>query len=180
MTTWITVQSALICLLAFIQFVTLRQLAIVTRRTSPQGARLTEDGPRIGECIRTFLPPDSNILLSTSDVHGNLILFLSSACRICENLEREVALLSDSWRREFHVLIHFDDGDPAFDARSANLKRFTAISTLKSPLRTNLGIGFVPYAVLLDSQLRVVKKALVNNAHHVESLFDAEILVSRQ
>lgn len=170
MTTWLFINSLGLTAVAFVLYLTLRQLGYVLNRVTPLGARGTSDGPRIGENLAPQLP-----FMFRGDERSKalLILFGADACAICAQIKIDAHALAKSWRTEADIVLIYDclpetDGSPVEElVKGLFFKR-------ECELRRRCGASFVPFGIVTDRTGTVVGKGLVNEIGHLESLLELE------
>lgn len=169
MVTWLTVNSILIAVVAFVLYLTIRQVGVVLSYVGPIGARQLTNGPRIGENISVVLRAEHERLrvLRTP----RLLVFGSKACSVCRHVRYACEQLAPVWRNAAEIVMIYDE--TIDDERSEPQNGRNGLQWLgDTNLRQRLDINTVPYAVAMDAEGTVIGKGLVNNASHVESLLE--------
>ncbi len=166
MVIWATINSIGLLLLANVLYVALRQIGLMLGRLGPVGARSTADlSPRIGEYISQYT---ARIALEQSDL-STLYLFAGRSCSVCGAVREAAEALVPQWRGVVRIVMIYDKlpigGSPP--------KSHGLILAEDTALRGDLGIGFVPFGVLVDAGEKVLARGLVNEISHVESLLEA-------
>ena len=110
----------------------------------------------------------------TRDGRGQLLLFLSPDCTVCEALLPALRSAQGAERQWLDIVLA-SDGESARHAefvREKNLGKFPYV--LSEPLGRSYGVSKLPYAVLIDEAGRLASTGLVNTREHLESLFVAK------
>lgn len=165
---WLVLNTAGLCLLAVVQYVTLRQIGIMLGRLAPLGARSVDsDGPRAGEVIESQMAQFRSQTDETSDI---VFLFVSKSCSICKEIRRSAEELSQHWNRQIQIALIYDDPSPT-DLPGKHQDGLWFFYGGR-PTRELLGIDGVPFGIRVDSADRVLGKGLVNTISHIESLLE--------
>jgi len=153
-----------------------RHVAFLYMRLGPLGARMMDSGPPIAEQAPQKSVVDANgtsVALSGTRSRLQLLLFISPGCKTCHDLAPSVRRLANASRRDLDFAI------VASGARDHNLrfiKEYDLSSVtyiINDQIGLDYGIIITPYALLLDTNGRVVTKGLVNNIAHLESILNA-------
>jgi hypothetical protein len=165
---WLIWMNAVgLVLLSGVVFLLVRQVGILFGRLGPTGARSSEDlSPRKGENLRYYM---RRVKVPTSESRQpQILLLLSTNCYVCKNIRSSAFELARHWGRKMDITLVYEEGG---DQMPATMPAGLSIIH-SSPLRVELGIGFVPFAIRLDANGTVIDRGLVNEASHVESLME--------
>lgn len=166
--------------LAVIVLALARQVGVLHERIAPAGALSINRRLKTGE-----VAPE----LTVQDLDGELIeiggaseagrstflFFLSPDCPVCKSL---LPVVTSALRREADWV----DGVFASDGgRTAEHQEIVAEHKLRrwpyvvsELLGRMMGVGKLPYAILIDETGKVAAMGLVNSREHIESLFEAK------
>lgn len=164
---WLAINSFGILLTATLLYLVVRQVGLILNRLGPIGARSSADvGPRVGENL-------SPVVASHDLVQENgkftLLVFGSDSCGICAKIRPATESLVKYWRDKVNILMVYDgETRNENDARQDKSVRMVRSNSVRS----KLGIGFVPFGVIVDSSGVVLGKGLVNDISHLESLLE--------
>ena len=168
MTFWLALNSAGIVILGAVTFLILRQLGFVLQRAGPSGARMTNEGPRVGENVSPLFPA-----AATKNGKSKLVVFLSDHCSVCKLVRAGAEPLAKVWKQDSEIYLVYDtesrDSETEFELIAPGLQVRRAFR-----LREALGASFVPFAAVMSPDGVVVGKALVNEIAHLESLLEQE------
>jgi hypothetical protein len=104
---------------------------------------------------------------------SKLLVFVSKQCSICGVVREGAIRLSESWRKDSEIFLLYDC-HPAEHETDFALIRSGLQEKRDQNLKVQLGITFVPFAVVVDMDGLVVGKGLVNEISHLESLLELE------
>ena len=164
MAAWLIILTTLTCAQSVLLYILLKQVGQILRTTGPVGARLSVEGPRIGENIGHHIDPLARI----DHDKGLLVVLASTSCGVCDAVREGAEGLYRHWRKEFEILFVYEDRDVRTQKRGDGV-----IIAQSRELRRRLGIGFVPFALVATPDGTVVSKALVNHIGHLESLLES-------
>jgi methylamine dehydrogenase accessory protein MauD len=167
MSYWLALNSAGLLVVSIVLFLVLRQVGYLLQRAAPIGARMTDDGPRIGELIALDIEEPS-----TMTERAKLLVFMAEHCSICKAVRHGAEELARQWRLDADIVLVYDssaqeEGPLQTLSPGLHYKRDSA-------LRHQLGIHSVPFGVVASAAGRVVSKGFVNEISHLESLLEAE------
>jgi methylamine dehydrogenase accessory protein MauD len=168
MTTWLLLNSIGLAIVAAILYLVLRQLGFVLRRIGPVSARSTPVGPRIGENLTSHI---RDLVRDGSGDKATLLVFVSDVCSICSSVKAGAEKLAEAWKRDAQILLVYDCNHPH---EEQPLRKLTPALFVRRSLsmRTDVGVTFVPFAVVMDRDGLVIGKGLVNDISHLESLLE--------
>jgi methylamine dehydrogenase accessory protein MauD len=155
-----------------------RQIGVLHQRIAPAGALSLRQPLKVGDPT----PEMTLTALDGSTVHiggarggrGQLLLFLSPDCRICEALLPAVRSAQGAERQWLDIVLA-SDGESYAHAefvREKHLSKFPYV--VSEHLGRSYGVAKLPYAVLIDEAGRLSSTGLVNTREHLESLFVAK------
>lgn len=170
MTMWLFLNSVGLAAVAFVLFLTLRQLGFVLNRVSPLGARGTSEGPRVGENLSNQL---SFVFRESERAKALLIVFGSDSCSICAQVKIDAQELAKTWRTEADIVLIYDCSEQTDSTPMEELGKGVFFKR-EWELRRRCGATFVPFGIVTDRKGNVVGKGLVNEIGHLESLLELE------
>jgi methylamine dehydrogenase accessory protein MauD len=172
MRVWLFLNSISIAAIGAILFLMVRQIGFILKRVGPVGARSTSDGPRIGENVVHYF----SAMRSAADKSGGkskLVIFGSDACSICAVIKKGAETLSKVWSMEADLYLIYDCEEKSGESALTILSKGLFFAR-DCNLRKQLGVTFVPFAMVLDHAGTVIGKGLVNEIGHLESLLELE------
>jgi len=147
-----------------------RQVGTLHLRLGPRGAlEIDDEGPPLGEAPVPINATDSNGNHVTIGGPGQaqLLLFVSSTCRVCEEVLPAAAVVARAGALQALILT---DGDGGVEML---LERRAPAPIVAAPEATRTySVPGTPYAVVLDSGGIVRAKGTVNNLEQLEGLVD--------
>lgn len=156
-----------------------RHIGLIYSRLPPQGARMGNPGPDIGEHPAT---PNLRTLhgepvLVGAGARKTLVVFMSPSCSQCTNLAPAVRSIHRSEARQLQVVVAVTRGSAAEAADLVRASKLDGVPVAFSPeLALAWKVMTTPYGVLLSTDGVVRAKGVVNNADHLESLLRADEL----
>lgn len=168
--TYIWLAALTLCLggLGRIFFLMVRQIAYLAQTESPLAARQETVGPEIGQ----DLSGSFGSLLGRGKAKLTLVMFGATGCAVCRHLKGQpLEKVLHYWRREADFVVAYDEEEQSVPAelKAGSYRHLFGLQAL----RESLGIDYVPYTFVMDGQMRVLAKGLVNNLSHFESLLEA-------
>jgi methylamine dehydrogenase accessory protein MauD len=155
-----------------------RQIGVLHSRISPQGARIVNAGPRIGDPA----PPvnTQNIhhqIMTLGSDHGKstLLLFITPGCSVCAALLPSIKKLANDERKTLEVkLLAFGTNVEAAEMYFAEheLASSTPLA-VADDLAMQYRVTLSPYGIIVDRDGIIRSKGIVNSYEHVESLLNA-------
>lgn len=156
-----------------------RQIGVLHQRIAPAGALSLRQPLKLGDST----PEMSLAALDGSSVkiggvrggRGQLLLFLSPDCAVCEALLPALRSAHGAERDWLDIVLASDGADREKHAefvRAKNLAKFPYV--LSEDLGRSYGVAKLPYAVLIDEAGKLRATGLVNTREHLESLFIAK------
>jgi len=168
---------ALVLLLAAAVTILARQIGLLHIRMVPSGALTTNSGPDIGGVVPDFQELDIDgvvVALHQESRKRAFLLFHSPGCSSCLDLMPVIRSMFRTERSSLRLILVSVKDDLVENRRFIEQHRLEGIPYIVSPgLRNHLNVYQVPYALLLNEKGVLLAKGLVNNFHHVESLFNA-------
>ena len=135
---------------------------------------ITDDGPQLHERMPEFSGQDlTDRPIAVSDFRGRplVVLFLSLACRPCEELLRELTPMRRFTLRPPEFLLVLE---AAYAEAKGLLQSYGAsVPAIVDPgaeIRASLGIARVPFGVLVDQDGVTRMKGVTNTRRHLEAL----------
>jgi methylamine dehydrogenase accessory protein MauD len=180
-------QIALWIALAILGFVCLalaRQVGVLHQRIAPAGALSLRQPLKLGEAApeMTLSTLDgSSVRISGAQAaggrerrRGQLLLFISPDCGVCETLLPAVRSAQGAERAWLDIILASDgERDRHLEfVREKGLGRFPYV--LSEHLGRTFGVSKLPYAALIDETGKLTATGLVNTREHLESLFVAK------
>lgn len=164
-------------LLSLVCLVLARQIGVLHQRLAPVGALALPQRLKLGDpapqlSLRAL--DGSMIDIGGARGRGQLLLFLSPDCAVCEALLPAVRSAQVAERGWLDIVLA-SDGQPeqhrAF-VRDKDLGKFPYV--LSEQLGRSYGVAKLPYAVLIDEEGKLSSTGLINTREHLESLFVAK------
>ena len=155
-----------------------RQIGVLHQRIAPAGALSLRQPLKVGDPT----PQMTVAALDGSPVQiggvrggrGQLLLFLSPDCKICETLLPALRSAHGA-ERDWLDIVLASDGESDKHAqfvRDKSLSKFPYV--VSEQLGRSYGVAKLPYAVLIDEAGKLSSTGLVNTREHLESLFVAK------
>src|ERR1700692_55486 len=154
-----------------------RQIGVLHQRIAPAGALSLRQPLKVGdatpEMALTALD-GSTVQIGGARGRGQLLLFLSPDCKICEALLPAVRSAQGAERQWLDIVLARDGGSysPAGVVPEKHLSKFPYV--VSELLGRSYGVAKLPYAVLIDEAGKLSSTGLVNTREHLESLFVAK------
>jgi len=162
--------------LMFAIFILARQVGMLHTRLGPSGARMTNEGLRIGDVAPLLEAEDLNgqdLPVGGPRNNPQLILFITTACTNCIALTPAIRALWRSERDELDVLLVALYSTPEAAREFVHKYRLTDIPCSVSEIVAfDYRVSAPPYGILLDEEGTVRAKGIVNNNEHLESLLN--------
>ena len=166
-----------VAFLLLVVFALTRQVGLLHKRITPLGARMTSEGPGIGEAAPAIDALDLDgqaVSLASARGKSTLLVFVSAACESCADLMPSLRSLRRSERRHLEIVLLSVYGDEATNAEYARTHKLEDIPLVRSQEHAETyGVTVPPYAVLVGPDGLVKAKGLVNHLEHLESLLTA-------
>lgn len=153
-----------------------RQVGILHMRVAPAGALATAGGASVGDDTEGLMGQsvDGRMLTlggARPGVPLRLLMFVSAQCPLCKGL----IPVARSFAQDERVALTFvGDDDPAAQRAmivQQGLQDYDFVND--EAVGRTLGVGKLPFAVLIDEDGRILSKGLVNSREHLESLLIA-------
>jgi methylamine dehydrogenase accessory protein MauD len=156
-----------------------RQIGVLHERVAPLGALSTRTAVDIGQPAPQFDVIDLagrpvHIGGAAADGRSQLLLFVSPSCPMCKKLLPVARSFARSERRGLALVLMGDGDRPSHEALIAKHRLDGVPFALAPIVGINLGIGRLPYAVLIDAAGIIRSKGIVNSREHLESLMVAQ------
>lgn len=167
---WLTVMVLSLAVVALA-----RQIGVLHERIAPMGALKVDAGITVGKAAPAMTLKALSgeaITLAGPRSKGQLLLFVAPRCPVCKKI---IPITRSFVERENLELVFISDGDAQEQlgmVESLQLQSFAFINSPEPGLR--MGVGKLPYAVLLDRNGTVAAAGLVNSREHLESLVVAQ------
>lgn len=153
-----------------------RQVGILHMRVAPAGALATAGGASVGDDTEGLMGQsvDGRMLTlggARPGVPLRLLMFVSAQCPLCKGL----IPVARSFAQDERVALTFvGDDDPAAQRAmivQQGLQDYDFVND--EAVGRTLGVGKLPFAVLIDEEGTILSKGLVNSREHLESLLIA-------
>jgi methylamine dehydrogenase accessory protein MauD len=155
-----------------------RQIGVLHQRIAPAGALSLRQPLKVGdptpEMTLTALDGSTVQIGGARGGRGQLLLFLSPDCKICDALLPAVRSAQGAERQWLDIVLA-SDGESYAHAefvREKHLGKFPYV--VSEHLGRSYGVSKLPYAVLIDEAGKLSSTGLVNTREHLESLFVAK------
>jgi methylamine dehydrogenase accessory protein MauD len=155
-----------------------RQIGVLHQRIAPAGALSLRQPLKLGdatpEMTLSALDGSSVKIGGVRGGRGQLLLFLSPDCAVCEALLPALRSAHGAERGWLDIVLASDgeSGKHAEFVREKGLTKFPYV--LSEHLGRSYGVSKLPYAVLIDEAGNLSATGLVNTREHLESLFVAK------
>lgn len=168
---WVVILAFGIALIALA-----RQVGILHMRVAPAGALATAGGASVGDDTEGLMGQsvDGRMLTlggARPGVPLRLLMFVSAQCPLCKGL----IPVARSFAQDERVALTFvGDDDPAAQRTmivQQGLQDYDFVND--EAVGRKLGVGKLPFAVLIDEDGKILSKGLVNSREHLESLLIA-------
>lgn len=168
---WIVILAFGVALIALA-----RQVGILHMRVAPAGALATAGGASVGDDTEGLMGQsvDGRMLTlggARPGVPLRLLMFVSAQCPLCKGL----IPVARSFAQDERVALTFvGDDDPAAQRAmivQQGLQDYDFVND--EAVGRTLGVGKLPFAVLIDEEGTILSKGLVNSREHLESLLIA-------
>jgi methylamine dehydrogenase accessory protein MauD len=168
---WIVVSFLLLTVLALT-----RQIGLLHRRVPASGARMTTDGPAIGERAPEFDVIDlfGRRVTLAGRTRLTMLVFLSPECSVCAHVIPALRSLARAERGRVDFVVFSMSAIDASNREYAELhqlKEFPIVGGRE--VVDTYEVKMPPYAVMVDVDGIVRAKGMVNHLEHLESLLTA-------
>ena len=155
-----------------------RQIGVLHQRIAPAGALSLRQPLKIGdstpEMALTALDGSTVQIGGVRGGRGQLLLFISPDCKICDALLPAVRSAQGAERMWLDIVLA-SDGQSDRHAEFVLEKHLSKFPYVVSEhLGRSYGVAKLPYAVLIDEAGKLSSTGLVNTREHLESLFVAK------
>lgn len=166
---WSLINSCLLAIELLVLYLVIRQIGVLASFVGPLSARSTEGdtGPRIGENISIQIA-NAAIINNEAMTKPLLLLFLSSSCSVCRVVREGARSLYSVWKRDVDFCGVYD----ADDRKRMGLGEDMSFNVVFSELRLKLGVGVLPYGIVVLPDGTVLGRGLLNHSSHIESLLE--------
>ena len=154
-----------------------RQIGVLHQRIAPAGALSLRQPLKVGDAapkMALTALDGSTVQIGGRAGRGQLLLFLSPDCKICEALLPALRSAQGAERQWLDIVLA-SDGESYAHAEFVREKRLSKFPYVVSErLGRSYGVAKLPYAVLIDEAGNLSSSGLVNTREHLESLFVAK------
>lgn len=174
----ISVLFLLLFIIVLTEFLLIIMLArqvgrLVQRFGGESGALATSMGPSIGSKLPFSKVTPMNSPLKLIEGTPSLMVFTQTSCPICDKLIKSIQTLATGEKDiNIYVIARGENQTKHYNNWNA-LKRRNLFYCVDEEAFKLSNIDGVPYAVLIDENLEVLSKGLVNNLAHLESLLNS-------
>lgn len=154
-----------------------RQVGLIYSRIPPQGARMGNPGPEIGDRLAAReLPTQTGTLVRMGEgTRRTLAVFMSASCTVCTNLAPALHSISHSDRDRLQVVVLVTRSSPEETDEFIKTAHLEGLPVAFAPgLAMEWKVVSTPYALLIAADGVVRAKGIVNNLDHLESLLNAD------
>ena len=152
-----------------------RQIGVLHERIAPVGALKIDAGITVGTpapAIALTTLTGAPVLIGGARQRGQLLLFVAPRCPVCKKI---IPITLSFVEREDLELVFIADGLREEQERMVERFKLKGFAYANSPeLGMRMGVGKLPYAVLVDRHGIVAGAGLVNSREHLESLVVAQ------
>ena len=168
-----------VLVLGLISIVLARQIGVLHQRIAPAGALALRQPLKVGDAAPQLkVSTLEGVPLDIGGARagrGQLLLFLSPDCAVCESLLPSVRSAQGAESAWLDIVLA-SDGDALEKhtqfVRDKGLDKFPYV--VSEQLGRTFGVSKLPYAVLIDERGQLAATGLVNTREHLESLFIAK------
>lgn len=165
------INTCMIFGLAVVVFLMIRQIGILVQHVAPSGYREDTAGPREGENIERLSLSEFRDVVESN--RYCLVLFGSKSCRTCQAIkDGGLDGVAKAWSGECSIIYMFDEDLDESEIGNLGEGKAFAVRSGGRLHRSELAIPYVPFAIVIDKNFKVVTKGLVNHPSHVESLIE--------
>ena len=150
-----------------------RQVGILHTRVAPAGALSTGGGAAVGDATeglsgRSLSGRDIALGGARPGTPLRLLMFVSAQCPLCKGL---IPVAKSFAQHERAALTFVGDDEPAAQHAMIAQHGLEAYDFVNDPaVGQALGVGKLPFAVLIGEDGEILSKGLVNSREHLESL----------
>ncbi|MEX0701397.1 MAG: redoxin domain-containing protein [Planctomycetales bacterium] len=167
---------AIVVILAIVLIGAIRQIGLLHRRIPPTGARMAQPGPDVGQKAPDFSEmalDGSLVTLSDTALARTLLVFMSVTCQACADLAPAIRSVAASERKLLRVIIVAKGGKSEV-SEFARENHLLDIPTIVAPeLQELYDVHASPYGILVERNLQVRSKGVLNTLEHLDSLLQA-------
>lgn len=169
---------AVVALLAIATLSLLRLVGQLQMRLGPAGAAVTDHGLEIGTSLPDQLDPglarDLDGRFAFPRPKDSLLLFVSPACKACDELLKSVTPFQRRYRDRVDLTLVSNSSDAEGNDALAGWARRVRLPFVASvPLAAAARVHGTPFGLWLDAVGVVRAKGIVNHMEHLESLRNA-------
>ncbi len=168
----------LVLVLVVVVFALARQVGVLYERVAPAGALMINQQLKVGDAAPQIAVRALNGAEHTTGVgdRAQLLFFLAPDCPICKSLLPVIKTLTSEEPNIDLLLISDGDDEEEHRAYIAEQKLEAFDYALSEVVGRSLGVGKLPYAVLIGDGGAIASLGIVNSREHLESLFEAQRL----
>lgn len=147
-----------------------RQIGTLHMRLGATGAlELDDEGPALGAPATAIPTHDMNGAAVTVGERGQLLLFVSPGCHVCEQVLPSVSAVAEQGRLAPVVITDVDEEETVLTFKT---KRVSAPVVPGIAIAQAYEVPGTPYVVVIDEGGLVGAKGTVNNLEQIEGLID--------
>jgi methylamine dehydrogenase accessory protein MauD len=166
----------MVTLLLVVVFTLARQIGMIHSRIGPAVARITYEGPTLGDPAPVFEVTDvegRKITLGGQQQMMTLLLFVSPGCSACTELMPAAGSFRRSEGHYLRTVLVSISIDVQENRKFVERYARDMVFVVSQEVGHAYGIVSPPHAVLIGTDGTVKAKGLVNNLEHLESLLTA-------
>jgi methylamine dehydrogenase accessory protein MauD len=159
-----------------------RELGQILIRIGPDSALPTAEGFDIGEEIPELALTARNgrvLTLSTGKRPHTLLVFVAPNCPACVSLLPAISVLARSYSDLLSIFLISNETFPDREAERMEEESNVSLAVAPDAFRT-MRIAGTPFAMVLDSDKRLVSRGAPNSLAHLESLLTERYVQHRQ
>ena len=161
---------ALVVALCLVVVALARQIGTLHMRLGPTGAlEMDDEGPALGSQASAIPTHDMDGDAVVVGGAGQLLLFVSPGCHVCEQVLPSLAAVAQSGRLAPVVVTDVDEEETTLTFKA---KRLDAPVVPGVAIAQAYEVPGTPYVVVVDDSGLVASKGTVNNLEQVEGLID--------
>lgn len=172
---WVVVVLEAVIILALA-----RQVGLMAVRLGPVGARMTNQGPKIGDQAPALDATDiagRRVALGANNNRRTLLVFMSPKCSSCQELLPGLRTLARTEHGDLDIVLASAEQNVAANREYVEQHRLQSMPLIiADEVAVKYQVGSLPYAVLVSRDGKVSAKGLVNNKAQLESLLNADDL----
>jgi methylamine dehydrogenase accessory protein MauD len=169
-----------VAILAFGFLALARQIGMIHDRLGPVGARLTNDGLKVGAhapVIEARSLQGELVRFGGTNPLRTLVLFISTECSVCRELMPGIRTWHRTEQRELEIVLVCVTTDEAAVRAYMQHHKIDDVPLVISPeVAHRYQVRTLPLGVVLDRQGVIRAKGIVSGLAHLESLLHADEL----